>query len=760
MKRLVHALFAAVLLAVAGTVFLYTPYGQRVEEEFGLALLFKLRGPRQPPDKSVIVTIDHDSSKKLGLTEHYSKWPRTVHAAMVDRLVQFGAHVIAFDIHFAEEKQHDQDMAFARAMRNAGNVILVEKLEHETRRSASPSEQAGRIEIEVQIPPIKPLAEACLALAPFPLPKLPVRVDSAWLFKSTSGDTPTMPATVFQAAVLSQYDILQSLLDKKVTRDVHVLTGKVEQTVADPGLVDTMRILRGLFRQNRGLQEDLVASARNFSQMGSKAESNRHLLTLIDMYAGAENVFIDFYGPPATFTTFSYYDILSANDTTIESIAEKIRGRVVFIGAAWRTWSSQKDGFYTIFSQEDGLDVSGVELAATVFSNLFEGRSVRKLAVIWSIVLLFLGAAIVCLVSFLLQPILAGVVLVGMTSIALFGAHQIFSVSAIWTPLITPLVLLPLVAFLTGTLTNYLTTQRERQRIGKAMGFYLPDNVVEELAKDLSFIERGEKKVYSTCLMTDAHNYTTLAERISPEELSRHMKEYYQCMFREVKKIDGVVGNVLGDSMLALWPSAHPAPSQQINACRAALKIVDAVGQFNARHPQQGLPTRMGLHSGYILMDNIGAEDHYEYAPVGDIVNTAQRIEDLNKYLATQVLASEETLRDVEGIDSREVGVFLLAGKTTPLKIHELYDGRELTDERNLLNTEAFPRALELFRSGQWEATLEAFDDCLKLHQGDGPSIFYSQLCGHNLENPPPADWQGVVKLGKHGLPVLSSPAG
>ena len=114
MKRFKPAMFTALLLAIAGCGLLYSPYGQRIEEEFGLALLFKLRGPRPSPGHAVIVNIDHESSKQLGLEKHYSKWPRTVHAALVDKLVQYGAKVIAFDMHFAEDKEREDDRALRR----------------------------------------------------------------------------------------------------------------------------------------------------------------------------------------------------------------------------------------------------------------------------------------------------------------------------------------------------------------------------------------------------------------------------------------------------------------------------------------------------------------------------------------------------------------------------------------------------------------------------------------------------------------------
>jgi adenylate cyclase len=148
-------------------------------------------------------------------------------------------------------------------------------------------------------------------------------------------------------------------------------------------------------------------------------------------------------------------------------------------------------------------------------------------------------------------------------------------------------------------------------------------------------------------------------------------------------------------------------------------------------------------------MDNIGAEDHFEYAPVGDIINTVSRIEGLNKRLATQILASKETLEGVVGIESREVGLFLLSGKTRPLTIYELIGAKEQTENWNHLYKDTFPEALFLFRAGKWDKALAAFRQCLILDAEDGPSRFYAQLCESFLQKPPSGDWQGVIKVKK-----------
>ena len=251
-------------------------------------------------------------------------------------------------------------------------------------------------------------------------------------------------------------------------------------------------------------------------------------------------------------------------------------------------------------------------------------------------------------------------------------ASYFFARQGSWPPLIIPLAMQLPAAIFASILCKYVRACQERGNVRKALQLYLPDNVVTELTSDLSFIRTGDRMVYSACLITDAWHYTTLSEKLTPAELSKLMKDYFEHLFRPVNECDGQVCNVIGDSMLALWPSVQPLAKPRANACQAALRIQKAVEQFNRKHPETSLPTRIGLHYGYLLMGNIGAESHFEYAPVGDIVNTASRIEGLNKLLGTRILASEEAIQGITGIATRRLGMFLFAGKTQPITIHEL----------------------------------------------------------------------------------------
>jgi adenylate cyclase len=139
--------------------------------------------------------------------------------------------------------------------------------------------------------------------------------------------------------------------------------------------------------------------------------------------------------------------------------------------------------------------------------------------------------------------------------------------------------------------------------------------------------------------------------------------------------------------------------------------------------------------------------DHYEYRPLGDIVNTATRIEGLNKYLGTQILVSEEVIRHLDGFLTREIGTFLLAGKSRPLVIHGLLCRQENATEEQRNACEHFDEACIAFRKQSWNEAIEKFSRSMECFALDGPSSFYIKLCEEFKRNPPEPSWEGVIVM-------------
>jgi adenylate cyclase len=225
------------------------------------------------------------------------------------------------------------------------------------------------------------------------------------------------------------------------------------------------------------------------------------------------------------------------------------------------------------------------------------------------------------------------------------------------------------------------------------------------------------------------------------------LNEYYAVLFREVEVHGGFVSDVVGDSMVAVWASAEPDPAAHARACRASLEMLRAVQHFNASKGQRELPTRIGLHSGEVLLGDVGAESHFEYRAVGDIVSTASRIQGLNKQLDTKLLVSSETLADATGVVSRKLGQFLLVGKEVPVELHELLGNAGEVAPPELELIDLFTAALDTFNTRHWAEAHAAFSRILERYPTDGPSGFYARLGMKYLAQDPGPAWQGTVRI-------------
>ena len=738
------------LIGLLGVLASATPLSLKMEERIGLHLLFTLRGVIRPPPEVVIVTIDRQSARKLDLPMEIDKWPRDLHAQVVDRLSAKGAAVIVFDIIFSDPQTSEADHHLAQAMRRANNVVLAQALMQERLQVTDQwGRQAGFVSIERVVPPVAPLAQAAVAQAPFPLPKVPIYLTQYWTFKFSAGEIPTLPVVAFHAYARQAYSDFICLLQR-----VSPASASALQPPPGPGyplakMLNSATSLRSIFERQPDLGRRMRKEFEHHQVLcPTAAQTSRQVKSLIDMYGPCASRYLNFYGPAATIRTISYYRLLETSPTgQMGSAGLDVSGKVVFIGVTQSNpWPQVRDGFYTVFSQK-GADFSGVEIAASAFANLLENRGITSPNWPAYLSLILTWGMVVALISCGLHAGIAAATLLILSALYLSLAVMQFSTSGLWLPLAVPLVIQMPLAYLCALGRKYCRLKRERQNIRAAFGYYLPNPVVDQLTTNINYLNDGGQILYGVCLYTDAEKYTRLSEGLDPRALTDLMNRYYQAIFEPVKTHGGLVLQVVGDAVLSLWTAPHPDVRLKVKACAAALGIDAAVRQFNAQDADYQLPTRIGIHAGYMLLGNIGAMDHLEYRPVGDIVNTAARLEGLNKYLGTRLLISEEIHQDLEGFLTRCMGKFVFIGKSRSNLVYQLVSGMDSTDLKREGAYRCFGIALEAFHKQSWSAASESFHQVQRLIGPDEPSKFYLKLCDTYSQCPPEADWDGTIYL-------------
>lgn len=631
-----------------------------LETSFGLRFLYALRGPVAAPQDIVIVAMDAASAQALGVPERPERWPRDLHARLIEGLATGGARVIGFDLLFAQAREPAGDAALADAMRRAGNVVLAETIRRDSIRGAD-----GRVvaSVDHSVPPLPLFAEAAGASAPFVLPKTPDGVFEFWTQVPTLGDRPSLPV------VLAEH----------------------------------------------------IGAAR--LPAGPSPDEPRRVLNL--------------YGPLGTVTTIPYQRALELIVDRAAAVAT-FGGKAVLVGYSEANQSRQIDAYRTPFSTADGVDVSGVELAATALGNLLEGSWLRRPGEGATALLLAAQGALLALPWGFARPRAALAATVGVCAVYATVTLLAFSAARWWLPVVLPLVFLPALVAAMGIALQHREALRRRVELERALEMGVPRAAIERLAAVLGEGGHG-KTVYAVCLCSDIVSYTTIAEALSPEAARDLLNRYLGRFIPVVEAHGGYAADMVGDSVMSLW-IAEAAPEAAVAAACGAAHALDRA--MNASSGEDGaLPTRLGLHCGRIFFGEVGTAGRYELRAVGDIVNTASRIQGANKYLHTGVLVSRAVAEWLGKGEARSLGRFALAGKGQAMELLEL--PREPLPEGA---AERFGAGLQAFEAGDFGAAAKHFAGAREA--GDaGPAAFYLAQCRALAARPRDPDWQGVAVL-------------
>jgi adenylate cyclase len=445
---------------------------------------------------------------------------------------------------------------------------------------------------------------------------------------------------------------------------------------------------------------------------------------------------LNLYGPPGTVRTIPYARALAlvANRSAGAAI---FGGKAVLIGYSESNPSKQADTHRTPYSTADGVDVSGVELCATALANLLDASWLRRPSDLSSLVLVLLCAAVLALPWALARPVISVLITAAIATAYGAAAYLAFARSFVWLPVVVPLVFSPVLAGALGIVTHYRKVQKRRIELERAVDLGLPRQAMERLSAMLGEFSEG-RTALTICLCSDIVSYTTISESLSPEETRNLLNRYLARFIPVVERYGGYASDMVGDSVMSLWVADVDSAATFHNACAAALELDRAM---NVSTEDGALRTRFGLHCGLVYVGEVGGGSRREIRAVGDIVNTASRIEGANKYLGTCVLASADFAARLDPRLTRAVGRFGFVGKTQPLELLELV-GSPLpeTAER------AFAAGLAAFRAGNFATAAERFA-AAKAAGYERPAAFYLDQCVRMGRSAGAPDWNGVVAL-------------
>ncbi len=719
MRRSVKGLILGIAVGLIGAILALTPLGEDFEKHVGLDWLFHIRGPVEPPPDVALVAINGRDIAGLGLPKLPRDWPRSIHGKLIEELVARGASTIIFDMDFQRPKVADDDAEFAHSVAEAERVVLFERLNGKRQPIYDMTgQQTGTIWVEELVPPIPVLADAAKALAPFPVPKVQVNVYRYWPFKPSAGNAATMPSTALQVHALPVQQRWMEVLERAGATGIEDLPRESAGVGRAAAVKRLMMTLRDAFTRDPELGTRVRKVLAADADGTAVTAHERQLITaLTGLYEGADNRYLNFYGPPGTIPNIPYNAVLGVEVPGVSPEALDFTGKVVFVGFADLYDPGQPDRFYTVFTNEDGVDLSGVEIAATAFANLLTDSNIRPVGTLGTTVILMLIGLVLGTGIYLLRAGIAVPLAVLFSGLYVAGVQSAFNMADLWLPLATPmLVQLPFALFV-GLLAQYLTEARSRKQLKAVFGQYVPPEIVDEMSRNPgeNFSVEGESRELSV-LFCDIRSFTTISESLAADELKQLLNYFFTPMTRIIFEQRGTIDKYVGDMIMAFWGAPVNDPGHSQHAVEAALAMLDMVVEMRPEINERNWPpieVGIGINTGMMNVGDMGSEYRRAYTVIGDAVNLGSRLEGLTKYYGVRLIVSETTAAGLEGIELRCLDRVKVKGKNEPVTIFEPVGKSVAVSGERVSEIRDSNRALDYYFAGDWGKARSAFQALL-----------------------------------------------
>ncbi|WP_254967183.1 CHASE2 domain-containing protein [Cyanobium sp. CH-040] len=478
------------------------------------------------------------------------------------------------------------------------------------------------------------------------------------------------------------YNDLSLDRDGVLRRDLVHVTGQDDATVALP--LRLVEVARGDTELRRLLNRGALSGPWLSADSGGYHNET-------DAGLGIQRMLI--FRQPGSFRSYSLSQLLDG-----EVPEADIRGKIVLIGS---TAPSLKDLFLVPMSRfqagEEKMTLPGVEIHALRLATLLEQQDGRDipgwLMPGWGNHLLVLaGAGFGIALGEGFRSLRRSVLVTAATTLFLSGGLVVLLMQHVWVSTTTPLVTMVALAG-AGWLRRGSASQQHEQQIQRLLGQATSPAVARQLWEQRDQLLREGRfegrQLPVTILFSDAANFTTVSEALTPAALMAWLNRGLACCVPAVTKRSGMINKFTGDGMLAVFGvplSSDPSADAQ-SAIEAALEIRAGLKLLNRELAAEGLPEirlRIGIHSGEVLAGSMGSSERLEYAVIGDTVNCASRLESFDKERHTgvvRILVSSATRALLNSELDEELawlpwGPLHLKGRAEPLEVSELQEGQ------------------------------------------------------------------------------------
>ncbi len=391
------------------------------------------------------------------------------------------------------------------------------------------------------------------------------------------------------------------------------------------------------------------------------------------------NLFINYRGPEH-FELISFASVLKAAEKGDLEYLRHFAGRIVLIGRVGlrgdEDFHSTPQYYWRGAGDNPGeaLRTPGIEIHGHSITTLLSGQFIRPLDRPYQQLLTMSLIALVAALCFRLNPV-AGVA-ASAAAVILFLAGSMWAFNHGYAVLVVPPFAGAAVMLGLSETTNFLLEGREKRRLRQIFKRYVNDKVIEQVIQSRDSLALEGKKRYVTVLFADIRGYTTRSEKMPPESLVQDLNQYLAAMVEAIQSRNGMIDKFIGDGIMALFGVPLDDPNHTLHAVEAATAMLASLDRLNRKLIDKGrepIAIGIGIHTGEAVIGNIGSPEKMEYTAIGDVVNTAARIESLTRKLDANILISGDAFSALEGrIAGEHKGEQSLKGKDRPVSIYKI----------------------------------------------------------------------------------------
>lgn len=679
-----------------------------------------LTNKRVPETPIAIIDIDDKSLDAEGRWP----WPRDKLAELVDRLNEYGAQVIAFDVFFSEEQSNlvgtlireleerkiiqgevidflktqeekfNEDQIFADSLKRTDSVLAISFL---------PRPQKTNL-----------LPEPLLTLSKQMLQQLEIRQQKGFI-----SNIPILQTAAKGSGFINIFPDNDGIIRRSPLLLAY-----------EDGLYPALSLEAVL----RFLQMDVRLITPTYGEDKVLEGINIGGVTIATDAMG--QVLIPFIGRSYTFPYYSATDVLNQRLPK-----EALRGKILFIGtSATATGDLKATAIQNPFP--------GVEIQATLANGLLLNEFSYQPA--WTyganlVITLIAGLLAAFLFPFL-GPKILGLIIIFLPPGILLINNYIWQETGLVLSLLMP-ALLTLVIAIVNIIYGYLFETRRREEIKAMFGQYVPETHIDEMLKFKgTYGLRGEDREM-TVLFADIRHFTSISEKLSAAELVDFLNTLFTPLTEIIFKNQGTIDKYVGDLIMAFWGAPLTDEIHRAHALRAAIEMKTKVEEMQAAFAPKNLPhisLGIGLNSGVMSVGDMGSKYRRNYTVLGDAVNLASRVESLTKFYGVSIIATEDTIQQNHQILYRELDKVRVKGKQHSIKIFEVIGFLDQLDEPLREELKTYHEALKLYYARDFDAANRIFAKLLEKNpQSKLYQIYYDRLQSF-MTAPPSSDWDGT----------------